>query len=612
MITTTKSTEERRAIDAAVEGITLVDVLRRNAREHADRPAIHWHQDDRWEHLTWAAYRQRVAEVAAGLISLGLAPGDVVAIQATNRPEHAIADMAAIHAGGPGVTFYGTLAAGQIGYIGRDCRAKVAVLEDPSCLDRWRSVRGDLPDLQWVVLMEGADQGEDRVLSWESLITRGREALTVRPDLVEERCGALKPSDVATLIYTSGTTGFPKGVVFTHRNVLWTTESVRRAFDLPANLRVVSYLPLAHIAERMSTHYLGTWLACEVYYCPDPGQVLEYVIRARPQAFLGVPRVWEKFQSRLSNRFEKDARRSLILAAVKNAEALVRARQQGRPAPFRSLLNRLFDRLVFTKVRQGLGMDEVTVAITTAAPTSPDLILFFNALGIPLCELYGLSECSGPATSNRPGSNRIGTAGWPLPGVEVTIEADGEVLVRGGNVVDRYHNLPDETASTFDNEGWLHTGDLGRIDEDGYLTIVGRKKDLIITAAGKNIAPAQTETRLKNHALVAHACVVGDGRPFLTALIALDREEAPIWAGAHGIEFTDLEAFSALGEVRAEIQKTIDEVNRLVSRVEQIKKFAIVPHDWSPDTGEITPSLKVRRAEVMAMYQDLIEEMYRQ
>lgn len=602
----------RTEIDRAVAGMTLADVLRRNADLHGQAPALHWRQGDDWKLLTWSEYRQVALEAAAGFITLGIEPGDVVAIQSSNRPEHVIADLGAIHAGGVGVTLYGTLAPSQITYIANDCRARVAVLEDESYLSRWESVRTETHNLRFVILVSGAvghDTG-DRVISWEELLRRGRAALAAQPQLLDERIRNIHPADIATMIYTSGTTGLPKGVVFSHLNLLWTVESVRRGFDLPDNLRLVSYLPMAHIAERMASHYLGMWLACQVYCCPDPQQILDHIIKARPQAFLGVPRVWEKLQSRLRRRFAEDRQHALITWAVRNGERVVRARQQRKSAPLSSVLHRLFDRLIFNKVRSGLGMDAVEVAVTTAAPCDPELIVFFNALGIPLCELYGLSETSGPAVTNRPTSNRIGTVGTPLPGVEIALAVDGEVLVKGGNVAAGYHLLPDETAHSFDAAGWLHTGDVGSIDSDGFLSIVGRKKDIIITAAGKNVAPGPIETALKSHQLVAHVCLVGDTRPYLTAIVALDAEEAPEWAKSHGLPFGDLASFTRMPEVLAEVQRAVDGVNANVSRVEQIKKFVIVSDDWSPDTGQVTPSLKVRRAQVLDRYGSLIDRMY--
>ena len=605
---------ERQEIDAVVDGLTIVDIFDRNAQNHPDKAAIHWKQGEEWRHLTWSDYRAVVHQAAAGLAALGFGAGQFLAIQAANRPEHVIADLGAVHAGGTAVTFYSTLATNQIHYIASNCEATVAILENLEFMKRWEEIKPQLPHLRYVVLMEGAENYEtvDWVLSWEDLLAKGRERLTSHPDTIEELRSAITPETLATLIYTSGTTGTPKGVMITQRNVVWTTECIRRTLPLPANPRAVSYLPLAHIAERMATHYLGIYLGGEVWYCQDMTQVLEYVQQARPQIFFAVPRVWEKFHTRLQARFEEDPRKKrLIDAAVAAGLRVTRAAQEGRaPGLVDRLLHPLLDKVVLSKVRHGLGMDEVAVAVTAAAPISPELIYFFRAIGVPLYELYGMSEDSGPATTNRPGKDRIGSVGTAMPGVEVQLADDGEILIRGGNVAPGYFKMPEESAATFDSEGWLHTGDLARMDDDGFIWIVGRKKEIIITAAGKNVAPARIETLVANHPLVAQACTIGDGRPYLTMLLALDPDEAPAWAGQHGLTFTDLASFSQLPEVQAEIQRLVDEANLQVSRVEQIKKFSIVPDTWSPDSGEITPSLKLRRRVVVEKYADLIERMY--
>jgi long-chain acyl-CoA synthetase len=605
---------ERAAIDAAVEGKTLVDVFNRNARDYADKAAIHWKEGDIWRHLTWSQYRKSVHEAAAGLIALGVSGGDFVAIMAGNRPEHVIGDLAAVHSGATGVTIYSTLAQNQIQYVAANCGAKVAILEDLSFMKRWEAIKSELPALGHVILMEGAENYNtvDWVLSWDDLLERGRAALAADAGLVERAAAAAKPEGLATLIYTSGTTGVPKGVMVTHRNVMWTAECVRRGTNLPDNPRMVSYLPLAHIAERMSTHYLGAYLAGEVWYCPDIGLVLEYVTKARPTLFVAVPRVWEKFHNRLEARFGEDPKREkLIRSAVAHGESVMRATQSGKsPGLFDKVKLALFERLIFSKVRHGLGMDAIDIAITAAAPISADLIYFFRGIGIPLFELYGMSETTGPATSNLPGAEKIGSVGRALPGVEVVLGDDGEILMRGGVITAGYYQAPQETTEAFDSEGWLHSGDLGRFDDDGFLFIVGRKKEIIINAAGKNIAPARLETALKNHALVAQACMIGDGRQYLSMIIALDAEEAPVWAAKHGVTYTDLGGFSQLPEVRAELQSALDAANQEVSRVEQVKKFVIVPDAWTPDSGEITPSLKLKRRVVLEKYSSDIESMY--
>ncbi|MFN2485460.1 MAG: long-chain fatty acid--CoA ligase [Acidimicrobiia bacterium] len=605
---------ESAAIDTAVEGKTLIALFDRNANTYGDKAAFHWKEGDLWRHLTWVQYRKAVHEAAAGLISIGVGPNDFVAIMSGNRPEHVIADLAAIHAGAAGVTIYSTLAQNQIQYVASNCAAKVAILEDLLFMKRWEAIKDELPDLQYVVLLEGAENYDtvDWVLSWDDLLERGRQALASDPEIVERTAGEARPDGLATLIYTSGTTGVPKGVMISHRNVVWTAECLRRGAKLGDNPRMVSYLPLAHIAERMSTHYLGVYLAGEVWYCPDIGLVLEYVQKARPTMFVAVPRVWEKFHNRLQARFGEDPKREkLIRNAAAHGAEMMRLQQSGKSM---GLLDRvkhvLFERVIYSKIRHGLGMDALEVAITAAAPISPDLIYFFRGIGVPLFELYGMTESTGPATSNLPGEERIGSVGKPLPGVEIALGEDGEILMRGGVITGGYYQMAEESAETFDSEGWLHSGDLGRFDDDGFLHIVGRKKDIIINAAGKNIAPAKLETSMKNHPLVAQACMVGDGRPFMSMLLAIDSEEAPGWAGKNGVVFTDLASFSELPEVRAELQTALDLANQEVSRVEQIKKFTIVSDIWTPDSGEITPSLKLKRNVVLDKYKSAIEGMY--
>ena len=601
---------ERAAIDAEVEGKTIVDYLDRNAQRYGDQPAIHFKDGD-WESLTWKQYRQAVHEAAAGLQDLGVGEDDFVAIMAGNRPEHVIADYAAIHSGATAVTIYSTLAAGQIQYIADNCKATVAILENLEFMKRWEEIRTELPNLRYVVLMSGAENYDtaEWVLSWEDLLTRGRSRLSADPEAVKRAAEAITPSTLATLIYTSGTTGTPKGVMISHRNVVWTAECLRRAADLDLGPRMVSYLPLAHIAERLATHYLATYLAGQVWYCPNLAGVLEYIQEARPTVFVGVPRVYEKFHSRLVARFEEThgVKKALLDRALAANRKRVLAEQEGKSGP---MLAGVLDSIVLSKVREQLGMDQVEIAITAAAPINPDLILFFQTLGIPLHELYGMSETTGPATTNLSGAFRIGSVGKALPGVEVELGEDDELLMRGGVITDGYYKLPVDTAESFDSEGWLHSGDLARIDDQGYVWIIGRKKEIIITAGGKNVAPAKLETILGNHPLISKACMIGDGRKFLAMIIALDHEEAPAWATSNGLEYHDLASFSQLPQVRAEVERAVHEANQSVSPVEQVKKWIVVPDEWTPDSGEVTPSLKLKRKVVMDKYLDEIESLY--
>ena len=600
---------ERAEIDALVEGKTIVDSFNRNAETYPDQPAIHWKDGD-WQSLTWSQYRDRVHQVAAGLQTLGVGSGEFVAIMSGNRPEHVIADLAIVHTGATPVTIYSTLAANQIQYIADNCRATVAILEDLDFMKRWEEIKSELPNLRYVVLMSGAENYDtlDWVVGWDELIAKGIAHLQSDPDSVSRSASGISPDDLATLIYTSGTTGTPKGVMIDHRNVVWTLESLRRAADLEMGQRMVSYLPLAHIAERLATHYMGTYLAGQVWYCPNLAGVLEYIQIAKPTLFVGVPRVYEKFHSRLQGRFaEAEGLKGTILKkALEANEKRVRAEEEGKSGP---MLAGLLDKIALSKVREGLGMEDVKIAVTAAAPINPDLVRFFHVIGVPLHEIYGMSENTGPATVTYP-NIKFGSVGKALPGVEIMTGEDGELLMRGGIVTKGYYKLDEATRESFDDEGWLHSGDLARIDDDGTVWIVGRKKEIIITAAGKNIAPAKLETLLGNHPLISKACMIGDQRKFLSMVIALDHEEAPAWAEARGLEYHDLASFSQLPEVQEEIARAVAEANESVARVEQIKKWFVVPDEWTPDSGEVTPSLKLKRRVVLDKYADQIESMY--
>ncbi len=601
---------ERAEIDAVIEGKTIVDTFNRNADTYPTQPAIHWKDGD-WKSLTWSEYRDVVHKAAAGLETLGVGEGEFVAIMAGNRPEHVIADYAAVHAGATPVTIYSTLASSQIQYIADNCKATVAILEDLDFMKRWEEIRSELPNLRYVVLMSGAENYDtvDWVVSWDDLLARGASRLEQDPETVTRASAAITPDTLATLIYTSGTTGTPKGVMISQRNVMWTLESLRRAANLEMGQRMVSYLPLAHIAERLATHYLGTYLAGQVWYCPNLAGVLECIQIAKPTVFVGVPRVYEKFHSRLQARFAEaeGVKGKILQAALSQNAKRIEAEEQGKSGPF---LAGLLDKIALSKVREGLGMEDVKIAITAAAPINPDLVRFFHIIGVPLYEIYGMSENTGPATATLPGAMKFGSVGKAIPGVEVRTGEDGELIMRGGIVTEGYYKLDDATKETFDSDGWLYSGDLARIDEDGFVWIVGRKKEIIITAAGKNIAPAKLETILGNHPLISKAAMIGDQRKFLSMLIALDHEEAPEWAAANGLEYTDLASFSQLPEVQDEVAKAVAEANESVARVEQVKKWFIVPDEWTPDSGEVTPSLKLKRRVVLEKYSDEIESMY--
>jgi long-chain acyl-CoA synthetase len=606
---------ERRQIEQEIQGRTLCDLLAEHAAGHGDAPAMSWKRDGAWQTLSWRQYRERVAEVAMGLAGLGVGRGDFVAIMASNRPEHVLADQGAVHAGATPTSFYFTLAPEQIRYVAGHCEARVAVLEDRDMLKRWQELREGLPALRHLVLLDGAGEEGDgpEVLGWDELVRRGREALAADRAGFEELRGRVGPEDNATLLYTSGTTGPPKGVLLSHRNVLFEVVALDRLTGLPQGGSSVSYLPLAHIAERVLSIYGPMTRRSHVWFCPDPTQAVEYVREARPTLFFGVPRVWEKVRAGIQAKLaaeESRRRREIAQRALEVGLEVVRRSQRGEGVPVGlRARHAVLERLVLAKVRKAIGLDRCAFASSAASPLAVDVAEFFAALGLPLVEVYGMTETTGVATGNRPGKVKIGTVGPALAGVEVRLAGDGEVLVRGPVNTPGYFRQPEATAALIDAEGWLHTGDVGELDGDGYLRIVDRKKELIITSSGKNLSPANIEGLLKEHPLVGQALVYGDDRPYVVALIVLDHELAPAWAARNGLP-GDLAALAASEGVLAELRLAVDAVNQRLARIEQVKRFEVLPVEWTAESEELTPTLKLRRRIIHAKYADRIDALY--
>jgi long-subunit acyl-CoA synthetase (AMP-forming) len=607
---------ERQQIEQEVRGRTLCDLLADHAASHGDAPAMSWKRDGAWQTLSWRDYRERVAEVAMGLAGLGVGRGDFVAVMASNRPEHVLADQGAVHAGATPTSFYFTLAAEQIGYVAGHCEAKVAVLEDRDMLKRWQEIREELPALRYLVVLDGdtGELGGDGVLSWDELVRRGREALAADRAGFEELRGRVGPEDNATLLYTSGTTGPPKGVLLTHHNVLFECTALDRLTGLEAGNSSVSYLPLAHIAERVLSIYVPLTMRTHVWFCPDPAQAVEYVREARPTLFFGVPRVWEKVRAGITAKLaaeENERKRKIAQAAVDTGLQVVRRQQRGQPVPLGlRAKHAALERLVLAKVREAIGLDRCTFASSAASPLAVDVAEFFAALGLPLVEVYGMTETTGVATGNRPGKVKIGTVGPALPGVEVRLAEDGEVLVRGPVNTPGYFRQPEATAELIDGDGWLHTGDVGELDADGYLKIVDRKKELIISSSGKNLSPANIEGLLKEHPLIGQALVYGDDRPYVVALIVLDHELAPAWAARSGVATTDLAELAAHQQVLEEVRMAVDGANQRLARIEQVKRFEVLPVEWTAESEELTPTLKLRRRIIHAKYAERIDALY--
>jgi long-chain acyl-CoA synthetase len=604
---------ERGALDSAARGKTVLTNFEDTCRDIPDQPALRWNDaSGTWQTLTWAEYRDVVRKATAGLKALHFRPGEFAVIMSRNRPEHLIADLAVLHARGTPVSLYNTLAPEQVQYITSHCDAAVAFVEDAGFLAKLQAVRDQLPKLRHVVVMDTRGVTlDDWVTSWDVLLTEGAEEDARDPEAFEE-WREVKPDDLATLVYTSGTTGPPKGVMEAHTNVTWMAEAAQVFLNRTGH-RHISYLPFAHVFERFVGHYGAMKQQTIVHFCPDSAQLFAYALEVKPTSMIGVPRVWEKLQAALLAGIQADPdeqRRSAILGAIEVGRKLVRLGQAGQEPPPELVAAAERARPVWMAIRSKVGLEDVEWAITGAAPINPEVIEFFQALGIRLWEGWGMTECTVGATYNPLERIKNGTVGIADPGVEMKVAEDGEVLLRGGNLMKGYYKDPEKTAETIDLDGWLHTGDVGDIDSEGYLRIVDRKKELIITAGGKNISPANLEALLKQHPLIGQAAVIGDRRPYVSALIVLDPEVAPVWARKAGITFTSLADLATNPAVRDEIQSAIDETNRHVSQVEGIKRFTILPEDWTPETEELTPTLKLKRRVISQKYAGAIEDMY--
>jgi long-subunit acyl-CoA synthetase (AMP-forming) len=586
----------------AVDAPTLNEALRRTAANHPEIVAVRTPDDS--VSLTWSELLGRVDALAGGLAKLGVGRGQTVAIMLSNRPEFHIADLAVVTLGATPFSIYTTYPAGEIRYLLEDSAAKVAIIEQ-TFVDVFLEARAGSPGLEHVIVVDGEAPAGTLALS----DVEGSD-----PEFDATSIPAPAPEDVLTLIYTSGTTGPPKGVQLSHHNIMFAAKSTEQVITFGPGSRVISWLPAAHIAERMAHHYLPTVFAGSVTCCPNPREILAYLPQVRPTWFFAVPRIWEKLKAGLEAMLagQPEEQRKPVEEAMAAAIERVRLRQAGQPVPDELEAKvAAADEQFFSGIRTMLGLDQVEAVNVGAAPTPVEVLEFFHALGIELGELWGMSETCGAGTCNRPGEARIGTVGPPAPGCEIKIAEDGEVLIRSEVVMLGYRNKPEQTAETIDADGWLHTGDIGELDEDGFLRLVDRKKELIINAAGKNMSPANIEAAIKTASpLIGQAVAIGDRRPYNTALIVLDADFAPQWAKGQGLDAGSLEELADRAEVLAAVQAGIDEANKRLARVEQIKKFAVVPGDWLPGGDELTPTMKLKRKPIAQKYASEIEAMY--
>ena len=588
---------------AAVDAATLGEALRRTAAAHPHIVAVRTLDDS--VSLTWADVRERVDALARGLAGLGVGRGDTVALMLGNRPEFHLCDLAAVTLGATPFSIYQTFTPEQIRYVVGDAGARVAIVEQAH-LPAMLEARRELPALEHVVVVDGdAPDGTIRLADVED--SNGDFD-------VDAALAAVQPDDVVTLIYTSGTTGPPKGVELTHRAVLSAVGSILEMIDLPAGAKVISWLPAAHIAERNAHHVVPVVYACTITICPDPRRIVEVLPQVHPTWFFAVPRVWEKLKAGLETMLgaQPEEARARVEGALDASLQALRLRQRGEdvPAELAATVEQA-DREMFAGLRAMLGLDQLVAVNVGAAPTPPEVIEFFHAIGIELAELWGMSETCAAGTCNRPGEVRIGTVGPASPGVELRLAEDGELLIRGEFMMRGYRNRPEQTAEAIDADGWLATGDVATIDEDGYVTLVDRKKELIISAGGKNMSPANIEASLKaSSPLIGQACAIGDARPYNVALIVLDADFAPIWAEREGIEARDLAELAKDPRVRAAVQEGVDAANARLARVEGIKRFALVEGDWLPGGDELTPTMKLKRKPIGEKYAEVISGLY--
>ena len=611
---------------------TIIEKFQERVRTHPTKVALRYRAGGAWRDITWGDYGKTVKRAAKALLATGYGHGDRVALLSGNRPEWHIADVASMTLGGATAAVYTTNSPEQVAYIVEHSESKFAFVDTNDQLEKILKMRSELPKLQKIVIFaDSHDADREFVITWDEFLALGDD---VDDGQFDAAMAKVKPEDLATFVYTSGTTGPPKGVMLTHANVWWTAthselhipigdDSLRNP-DGSYNGRALSYLPLSHIAERMISHLLQIYYGTETWFAESIDTLQRDLQECKPTYFFGVPRVWEKFyagvQAKMAAADPNDRKAKLAKKAIELGLQISKLEQEavargGKMADARIPLgvkvqHALLDKLVLHKIRAAFGLEECTLALSAAAPLAPELIWFFHSVGIKITEGYGQSEDNGPTTWNPVDAVLIGSVGTAFPELEVKIAEDGEILVRGGNVMKGYYKDEEATNETIDSDGWLHSGDVGEFNEHGYLRITDRKKDIIITAGGKNIAPQEIENRLKTkHALISQVVVIGDKRPFLTALITLDEEKAPSWAKEQGIDGGIAEIANHERTLK-EIEGAVNELNQGLAKVEGIKKFRVLERDFLQEENEITPTMKVKRKQINESYADAIEDMY--
>ena len=594
-----------------IDGQNIPQRFLANLAQRPDTPVLKWKSSDgSWASLTLAEVADHAARITTGLKELGVKQGDRVVLMLTNRQEFHVLDLAVLFCGATPVSIYNSSAPSQIEYLVNNCGASVAILEGADFLERFLKVKSELSSLEHIVVIDADETMGDDVVRYADLLAHEPA------NLVAESENA-RPEDLATIIYTSGTTGDPKGVMLSHRNVAWTLESVgesmRNQTDIEdfAGKRHISYLPMAHIMERLLGHYYMVDFATEVTCCPNTAEVAAYAAEVHPHVFIGVPRVWEKIYAGVNAVLGADPEKAgPFNEAVDAALPIMEKMTRGTATAEEIETWKFLDAVAFSQVRPLVGLDETLICISGAAPIPAEILAWFRAIGVPLTEGYGMSETTAVLTWSN--AAKPGYVGQAAAGVEMKLADDGEVLARGGNMFEGYLGLPDQTAEAMDDDGWIHTGDIGEIDDEGYLKIVDRKKELIITAGGKNISPANLEAALKMIPLVGQACVIGEGRPFVSALVVIDPDAGAAWAAARGLSGEDasLAALAENPEVIAEVEAGLAEAMAGFNNAESVKKVKILGDEWLPDSELLTPTSKLKRRGINTVFEAEIEQLY--
>ena len=624
-------------IDTAIVNKNLLSVFEENVKNHADEPALYYAKDDtysHWQHHTWQSYRDTAYHVASGLLELGIAKEEVVLMLSRNRPEHNMIDMGIVYANAIPCSLYQTLKSNQIVDILAITNSTVLFCDTEDMAREAVAAQQDHATLKHIIMLcEPPQDLVSKVTTWQQFINSGSQALSDHDISISLRPNTIKPDDIACILFTSGTTGRPKGVCISHKNILWTVQSYLETTDIvKPRPRMVSYLPMAHITERVAHHYQIIMRQGTLYFAyqmPDLKQVLPV---ARPTLFFAVPRIWEKFHHGLMRKIEASDKKQLVLAAIDNGLERVDCIQQGKPVPWLVAIKHfVFTKLIFNKMLSTIGVDQAEIFGTGAAPMRPEIARFFHAINIDVTEVYGLTENTAPALSNLPNNphstyfaslidkgvllptntNKIGSVGLPIPGIKIQLDEDGELLLKGQFLFQGYYRNDRATAASFTEDGWFRTGDIARVDDEGFVHIIGRKKELIVTSGGKNIAPVEIENYIVKNALIGNVCVVGNNRHYLTALITLDHEGGSAsWAKEHKLDALSPEELVKHPELIAAVDTMVQKANERLSRVQQIKKFTVLQKPWLPDTLELTPTLKLKRFYIEEKFKSDIDAMY--